>query len=485
MSSAAGTAREKVGARAAIEVDPAIAAVIRDPAAPQGMPALVTPPSSVPGRVGLGAMAAALYGYLRHGTAHGEEMRARFGDVYRYMWAAMPIVAVWDADEVQRIVRNEDGAWSAGMGWDAVAFGRLDTQRGNFGSLLSLDFDRHRVARKLLTPAFTSKAVKGYIDLAAPSCQAAVEAWFARGVIDFKPEVRRLLARVASNIFTGFDDHEQVHRIERALEDFWRGPLALFKNPWLSPRWRDAQRGFKTLRETFLALIPERRARPGADLFSQLCKVDDREGLSDEALVRIFVTVMFGAFDTTSLGLSSMIYLLAKHPDWQERLRAEVSGLAPTELDGAGLAKLEQVEWAWKETLRLMPVAVGVPRRALRQVTVGGHSLPAGIYAVAMTGAIGRHPDWWSEPLKFDPMRFSPARAEDKRHPAICLPFGAGAHACIGAQLANIEAKLLCYYLLRRCRFELAPDYEARHTLTPLGCVSGQVRIKLAPAERR
>jgi cytochrome P450 len=479
MSSAVGATRQTVGTRAATEVDPAIAAVIRDLAAPQGMPALVQPPSSLPGSVGFAPMAAALYGYLRHGTAHAEQIRARYGDVYRYMWAAMQIVQVWDPDEVQRIVRNEDGAWSAAMGWDAVAFGGLDARGGNFGSLLSLDFDQHRLARKLVTPAFTSKAVKGYIDLAAPSFEAAVEAWFARGVIDFKPEVRRLLARVASNIFTGFDDQEQVQRMERALADFWHGPLALFKNPWLSPRWRRAQRGFRTLRETLLALIPERRAQSGADLFSQLCKVDDREGLSDEAMVRIFVTIMFGAFDTTSLGLTSMIYLLAKHPDWQERLRAELAGLSPTELDGPGLAKLEQLEWVWKETLRLMPVAVGVPRRALRQVTVGGHSLPAGIYVVAMTGAIGRHPGWWSEPLKFDPMRFSPARAEDRRHPTIYLPFGAGAHACIGAQLANIEVKLLCYYLLRGRSFALERDYEARHTQTPLGCVSGKVRIKL------
>jgi cytochrome P450 len=460
-------------------VDPAIAAIIQNRAAPEGVPGPVQPPSNMPGALGLGPMLTGLYGYTRHGVAHAEGLRERYGDVYRSMWAAIPHVAVWDADEVQRITRNEAGAWSTAMGWDALVFDRLDTRSGNLGSLLSLDFDRHRVARKLLTPAFTSKAMKGYIDMAAPRFQAATEVWLARGVIDFKPEVRRLLVRVASDIFTGFDDPRQVARMDQALEDFWHAPLALFKDPRLSPGFRRARRGFKILREMFLGLIPERRARPGRDLFSHLCQVEDRGGLDDEAMVRSFITVMFGAFDTTSLGVTSMIYMLAKHQAWQARLRDEVDAMADAELDPTSLTKLEQVEWVWKETLRLMPLSGGVPRRALRSVTVGGYDLPAGTFVIPMTSAMGRHPRWWSEPLKFDPMRFSPARAEDKRHPAIFLPFGAGAHACIGAQLANIEAKLLVYHLLRRCRFQLSSDYDARHTLTPLGSVSGKVRIQL------
>ncbi|HEX5659781.1 MAG TPA: cytochrome P450 [Polyangiales bacterium] len=196
--------------------------------------------------------------------------------------------------------------------------------------------------------------------------------------------------------------------------------------------------------------------------------------------MRIFLTVMFGAFDTTSFAVTSMAYLLAKHPDWQERLREEARTVPP-ELDWPSLQKLQQLEWAWKETLRLMPLTGSLPRRALCEVEVLGHRLPAGTYVGASVGGLGRDPRWWSRPLHFDPERFSPERAEDKRHPAIFLPFGAGAHACVGMQLATIEAKLLWHKLLTRCRFELAPDYRARHTFTPLGCVSGKVRLKLVP----
>jgi cytochrome P450 len=464
-----------------IVVDPAIAAVIRNPAAPEGVPGYVPPPSSMPGEIGVLAMLRALVGHFYYGIDHAEQRHARYGDLYRYMWAAQPTVLVWDADEVQKMLRNESCAWSTSMGWDTLMFAQLDGGEGNFGSLLSFDFDQHRVARKLLMPAFTSKAMKGYSDIAVARFDRALSGWVARGQVDFKREVRSLLAHTSGEIFTGIDERAHAEMLDKALTDFWHGPLALTRDPRLSTRFRRAQRGFKTLKEFFTALVPERRTQPRRDLFSNLCQVDEREGFSDEALVRIFLTIMFGAFDTTSMATTSMAYLLAKHPEWQERLRAEAKPVVNAGIELAGLAKLEQCEWFWKETMRLWPVSLGIPRRALREIEVLGTRLPAGAFVVPMTGAIGRHPRWWNEPKKFDPERFSPARAEDKRHPAIYLPFGGGAHACIGMQLANLEAKLLFSMLLTRCRIELAPDYQGRHTLTPLGTVSGKVRLKLTP----
>jgi cytochrome P450 len=105
--------------------------------------------------------------------------------------------------------------------------------------------------------------------------------------------------------------------------------------------------------------------------------------------------------------------------------------------------------------------------------------LPAGTFVAPMLGAIGRHPRWWKDPDRFDPERFSPARAEADQHPGIALPFGGGAHACIGKQLALVEMKLFWHAMLSRCRFALAKDYDARHTHTPMGCVSGKVELRL------
>jgi cytochrome P450 len=140
---------------------------------------------------------------------------------------------------------------------------------------------------------------------------------------------------------------------------------------------------------------------------------------------------------------------------------------------------MKQHEWAWKETLRLMPISGFLPRRALREVTVAGHRLAAGTLVTPMNGGIGRHPKWWTNPTSFDPERFSPERAEDRKHAGIYNPFGAGAHACIGMQLANMEMKLFWHRLFTMCRFRLTKDHAARHTFTPVGIVSGDVALTL------
>lgn len=258
--------------------------------------------------------------------------------------------------------------------------------------------------------------------------------------------------------------------------------MALSRTGW-SPTFRRARKGFATLCDTFTKLAVERRGAPGGDdLFSHMISGAAPE--DDAAIVRVFLTIMFGAFDTTAAGVTSMAYLLAKHPEWQERVRAEALALRG-EIDAMSLRSLGELEWVWKETLRLMPVAGFVPRRALRSVEVGGVTLPAGTLAGFMQGAIGRHPRWWSEPDRFDPERFSPERAEDKQHAALQMPFGAGAHACIGNQLATLEMKLLFHKLLTTTRFSLAKDYDARHTHTPIGCVSGKVELRLEPLQRQ
>ena len=463
--------------RRTVQVDPSIETVIGSASKPSGIPAAVMPPEALPGKVGFWPGLKSIFGTARHGVEWVAAQREKHGDLYRGSFLDRHMVFIWDADEIHKALRNDGGAWSAGMGWDVMAFDGLEDRDGNIGSLLALDFEEHRTARALIQPAFTMRAIQGYMDIAQGAFDATVPSWIERGRVSFKREVRTLLAGVANRIFTGIEDPAEVARIDRALVEFWMGMMALSRKPWLSPTFRRARRGYATLLDTFTKLAAERRdATGGTDLFSHMMRGADPA--NDDAIVRVFLTIMFGAFDTTSVACTSMAYLLAKHPEWQQRVRREAQSVTGP-LDAAALRKLVELEWVWKETLRLMPVAGFVPRRTLRSVEVGGVTLPPGTFAGIMQGAIGRHPRWWTEPDRFDPERFSPARAEDKQHAALQMPMGAGAHACIGNQLATFEMKLLFHRLLTSCRFTLAKDYDARHTFTPMGCVSGKVDLRL------
>jgi cytochrome P450 len=76
--------------------------------------------------------------------------------------------------------------------------------------------------------------------------------------------------------------------------------------------------------------------------------------------------------------------------------------------------------------------------------------------------------NWWTDPLSFDPSRFSEERQEERNHRFAYVPFGAGAHKCIGMHFAILAAKIVLHQLLRKYRFSLQEGYDCRCEAIPM-----------------
>jgi cytochrome P450 len=429
----------------------------------------------LPGEGGLLVGLRTIAGRARRGRAFMVDEHRRFGSVFRSQFGVTPFVGVSDPALILEVLRNEDQAFSAGVAW-TNDFRGLDATSGSLDMPFALDFDLHREARTLLQPAFGPTAMASYLDTVLPDFEEAVESWIEGGRVPFKREVRRLFATTSARIFLGVDDAGEGEMLDRALADIWKAPLAIIKDPRFSVAMRRASRAYGALRETLRQRVDVRRARGGDDLFSRLCTGSDGSGwLDDDGLVRLFIGVMVAAFDTTAAATTSMAYLLAKYPRWQERLREEALAIGKERIAYANTTRLEVTDRVWKETLRLFPVAGDVPRATLRGVQLGAWSLPAGVAVLPCLAAAMHDPSWWTDPERFDPDRFSPERTEDRKHKGLFLPFGAGVHAGIGHRLATTKAKALLHAMLTRCRFRLERDYDARHGFRPIGVVSGDV----------
>ncbi len=440
----------------------------------------VTDLGHLPGKFGLVAGLRNLRGSMQRGVDHLREQVATYGKVYRYSIGPFPIVWVADPELLFEMSRNESKVWSAALGW-RLMFDGIDPTRTFNDSPGNIDFEPHKDIRRLLQPGFNAAALAGYIASTVELVAPAVDGWLAAGRIGFKAAARRLFATIANRVFLGVTDPSETAALDRAMIDFWRGPLAIVKNTWISPRWRRACRAYGSLRDSLRAQVPERRASERSDLFSRLCRAaPEIDWVDDDALVSCYLGVMAAAFDTTSLGVTSMAYALATHREWQERLYEEARAL-PDPVGADDLKKLELTDRAWRETLRRYPVASSLPRRPLRDVELAGHRIPAGALVFVHLAALQHDPAIWTSPSTFDPDRFSPERAEDRKQRGAYMPFGAGAHSCIGAQLSTMEAKAFWATLLRRARIRLARPYEARHQFTPLGCVAGDVELIVEP----
>lgn len=469
----------KLSAARSYGADAAVLAAIGDPARPTGRVPRIHPADSIPGPIGAWSAVRTIIVSFTHGVASATDERLRYGDTYRLRYGPLSGVAVWDPKEILRIFRNEDHEFSVAMGWDEFLIGRLNEPGQNGSGLLSCDFHEHKALRRAVQPAFSGKAVEGYFDTIASAFSRTIDSWVERGQVEFKTAIRRLLAEVSLGVFVGIEDAEEITRLDRQLTHVWGAATALSQNSWLSPAYRRGRRAFQELVVGFEAMVPQRRGRDGSDLFSRMCRSED--ALGDSETAKTLVGILLAAFDTTSAATTSMAYLLAVHPEWQERLRTEALELGQGPLTYSQLKELTQLEWVWKETLRLMPINGFLPRQTLRDVEIGGHQVKAGTSIFPMSGAVGRHPDYWSNPTTFDPERFSPERAEDKKHAGAYLPFGGGPHSCIGRQITNLEAKVFWYSALRRFRFRLNGPNSSAHGYGPVGMVRGKVSLTIEP----
>jgi cytochrome P450 len=149
-------------------------------------------------------------------------------------------------------------------------------------------------------------------------------------------------------------------------------------------------------------------------------------------------------------------YLVSRHPDVAERLRAEAIAILGDRMPGhEDLANLPYTTMVVQEAMRLYPPVWALPRRALEADEIGGYPVPAGAEVMISPYTLHRHPGFWDEPNQFRPERFA-ADAPPLPHRYAYIPFGAGPRVCVGSHLGMLEATLVAAMVARRFRFEYA-----------------------------
>ena len=244
------------------------------------------------------------------------------------------------------------------------------------------------------------------------------------------------------------------------------------------PGRRAMTRSAKLMAEMGLSVVARARTAgwPGDGLMARLgraCDPETGKSMGDAQILNNLLTFAAAGHETTAQALTWALYLLARAPDWQQKVRQEVVRVA-----GHGPIEPQHVEalsitrQVMKEVMRLYPPAPVLTRMTREETTIGGHTLPAGAMLVIPIYVVHRHRKLWDDPDRFDPTRFTPER-EKQYARAQFMPFGAGPRTCIGMGFAMIEAVVLLAMLVRDAAFScdaaLAPEPLSRVTLRPKG----------------
>jgi cytochrome P450 len=330
--------------------------------------------------------------------------------------------------------------------------------------------------RRLMQPAFHPRRFAAYGRMMVECTRQMLDAWLqgspSGGSVDVPlgAALTDLTLAIICKTMFGADVRGEARQLGQAVAVLNEVAMREMMNPLLTPDWLPLPFKFRKrwairlLHGTLEQIIRERRAdgEDRGDLLSMLLLARDEEGdgagLSDEEIRDQAMTFFLAGHDTTAAGLLWALYLLAKHPEAEARVAAEVSSVLQDRLPAAeDAAKLLYTQMVLREAMRLYPPAIGAFARCVtEEVQIAGYTLHPGSVVHVFNYVTHHDPRWFPDPERFDPERF--AAGWEQRAPQFAYwPFGGGPRVCIGNQFAFLEMTLIVATLMQRCRLETPP----------------------------
>lgn len=280
---------------------------------------------------------------------------------------------------------------------------------------------------------------------------------------------------------------DQAHALKSNIDAALLGVGKGIRNPFASilPKFANLRKSARCVAASLrqfgrdYVLSHMRTKEESHDIFGSIMLQEVGNGeLSVEDFIDEFVTLFIAGYETTSTTIAWALQEVLIHPDIKEKLIREVNEV----LDGNEfvstnhLSSLTYTSHIMKETLRRHPPAPGVLRTTNVNTEMCGYYIPKGTLLTSSFYAVHHRPDYWEDPMKFDPNRF------DTKDILPFFAFSAGPRVCLGKLFAEIEFKVTLARLFQAFEMELEPGQETDKETTLFVVRPGsEVRCRLTP----
>lgn len=375
------------------------------------------------------------------------QLRKQYGDVVGF---AAPngrrALFVNDPDAVRRLLVRQHANYRKGKGFE-----RVEMLLGN--GLIVSNGDVWRRSRTMIQPSFSRQNIHQLIELMIECTARRVDAW--QGIADSGAtlNVTQEMSDFALELILRaiFGPHYESHIVSDG-----DNPFAFLSQD--ATRDLSVVMKLRRLRELLLTIIAHRRVNPDVpryDFLSMYLTATDKSGIpfTDRELLDELMTLIVAGYETSAGTLNWCWYLLAHHPDAQEKVAAEAQAFGPdfATVDDPSLSGMPWTQQVLDETLRLYPPVWLFSRRALKDDVLLDYTIPEGADLYISPLIMQRTADFWEDPDAFRPDRFGP-EGPYKKGDRPFIPFSLGPRRCLGEYFSFLEMKIHLGMLSQRFR---------------------------------
>lgn len=408
-----------------------------------------------------------------------------YGDFFEVRIAGKRLFFAMHPDAVTQVTVKESGSFDKMASYEGVR--KFLTGDGLVAARGSGDIWKQQ--RKLMAPFFTPSGIRTFADQMVEDSLELAGRWRELAEREEPVEIGHEMTRVTASIILGTmfgtNSIESIDRMKDAVEamvSFVNQRMVGIPVPLWVPTGRNRRyvAARDLVHDSISKLIAERRATDPSewpdDLLSRLMRAEDEETgytMSSDLLRDEAITIFFAGHETTARTLTFAFYALAANPeverDLHEELDRVLGGRSPTVDDLHALPYTLQVV---KEVLRLYPAAPFYVRDAVEPVELGGYEIAAGTGVMLSPYYTHRHPDFWEEPDRFEPERWTEER-EKARHRRAYHPFASGARICIGNNFSLLETHLVMATLAQQFAPRLVAGYQPKWEMESVLALKG------------
>ena len=408
-----------------------------------------------------------------------EHLHRTYGPIAHYRFMGTPIIFLNQPDYIREVLVTQAASFVKER-----TVRRMKILLGE--GLITSDDPIHIRQRRIVAPAFHRQRIAAYADEIISSAVHHTAQWQPGQTIDISAAMMSLSLEIVARTLFNTEVTDDI----RSINDEVNTIMDLYNLLVAFPRMENFlhlpipgiikfRRSRARLDAVVHRLIAQHRAagEDKGDLLSMLIASHDEDGssLSDQQIRDEVLTIFLAGYETTANALTWTWYLLSQNPEAEAKLHAEIDSVLGTEATHriptlADYPNLRYTEQVFAESMRLYPPAWAMGRMSTQPVTLGPYRIPPGAHFFMSQYIVSRTPEYYPDPLRFDPDRFAP-EAKAARQRFTYFPFGAGSRQCIGESFAWMEGVLSIATIASRWRMQYLgsapPIPQAKITLRP------------------